>query len=311
MPSRAPYLPSLVTGALLTSVTPAFGQPVADERGAGPPVEVTPTPEPDPQAWLLGEGLPKWRLRFEPSVAYLAPSGDLELPTSGSGRSTAFELNRLNLDSPQAEPMAELHFAKDRTRITFEGVGYSATQEFNALGSARFGAIPLSLGDTASISFEYQTFSVTGSRRVRTWAAGVRDDGGSDVSFGVDALAGLRFHRVDVDVRALSLANAGGVTFAAADELFAEPVLGTRLELDFDNRFTVETRVAVGGVAFGDRRSLSGDLAVSFTWRPVPTVGVQTGYRLIVVSLQSGADDERFEWTGALAGLYWGLSISF
>ncbi len=263
--------------------------------------------------WLPAEGLPRWRIRFEPSAAYLAPSGDLELPSGGSIRGNSFDLEDINLDTPQLEPMGELHFSRGRTRIMIEGAGFSATQSFNLGTSAVLGAAPIGPNDPARISFEYQTFAVTGSRRLATWASGVRPDGSSEVAFGIDILAGLRFHRLDIDAEVLPVGPIPPTrpTQAQTDEIFAEPIIGTRFELDLDERFTLEWRLAAGAFGFGDHRSISGDLAVSFTYRPDPRVGIQAGYRLLVLSLQSGDSTDRFEWTGALAGLYWGASFSF
>lgn len=284
------------------------------------PANATPQPTSPPgrfgasgSGWLPAEGLPRWRVRFEPSAAYLAPSGDLELPSGTATRGDAFDFVDINLDTPQLEPMGELHLSKGRTRIMIEGAGFSATQTFTLGTPAVIGRAPIAQGDTTRISFEYQTFAVTGSRRLATWASGVRPDGSSEVAFGIDVLAGLRFHRLDVDARVLPAGPipAAQPVRAETDELFAEPIVGARFELDLDERFSLEWRLAAGAFGFGDRRSISGDLAVSFTWRPDPRVGIQAGYRLLVLSLESSDTRDHSEWTGALAGLYVGASLSF
>jgi hypothetical protein len=209
MPIRAAHLSAL----LLTLAAAAHAQTDTQTDIQTQP-QTTPAEPAEPTAppgqfgasgsgWLPAEGLPRWRIRFEPSAAYLAPSGDLELPSGGSIRGNSFDLEDINLDTPQLEPMGELHFSRGRTRIMIEGAGFSATQSFNLGTSAVLGAAPIGPNDPARISFEYQTFAVTGSRRLATWASGVRPDGSSEVAFGIDILAGLRFHRLDIDAEVL------------------------------------------------------------------------------------------------------------
>jgi len=258
-------------------------------------------------AWVPGEGLPTWRLRFEPGVAYFSVSGDLEFP-GGAVAGSTFDLEEVNLDSPRATFTGELHLAKGKNRITFEGTGFSSSsRESIALNDARLGPTPISAGERVSFSFEYQTFALLGSHRVISRASGVRGDGPPDAAFGVDLIAGLRFHRVDANASTV----AGGAANASADELFVEPVFGAGVELTISDAFRIEGRAEGGGFAFGDQQSISGNLVVSFEWSPTPHIGLQTGYRLMVLSLESGDDPDRFEWDGAMAGLFWGVSIAF
>ncbi len=315
MPIRAAKILTLLALPTLVALVapPALAQ---DASPADAPIEPTSPPGQfgaSGSGWLPAEGLPRWRIRFEPSLAYLAPSGDLELPSGTAVRGDSFDFEDLNLDTPQLELMGELHFSRGRTRIMIEGAGFSATQTFTLGTSAVIGPAPIASNDLTRLSFEYQTFAVTGSRRLASWASGVRPDGSSEVAFGIDVLAGLRFHRLDIDARVLPSGPvpASRPLRAESDEIFAEPIVGARFELDLDERFSLEWRLAAGAFGFGDRRSISGDLAVSFTYRPDPRIGIQAGYRLLVLSLEAGDDSDRTEWNGALAGLYWGASFSF
>ncbi|MEM7755893.1 MAG: hypothetical protein AAF297_09690 [Planctomycetota bacterium] len=264
--------------------------------------------------WSPGEGLPTWRVRFEPSFAYFALSGDFKFPGGGAAGSTTLDFEDANLDSPRGTFAGELHFAKGKNRLTISGTGVSTSRTFVSQAALQLGPGPVLEGQTVSFSIEYETFSILGSHRVLSRAAGVVGDGVFDVAFAVDVVGGVRFHRVDAEGTprgGFSGASANGAGLATVDELFFEPVVGTRVELTFAERFTVEGRTEVGGFSFGDRSSVSGNLVVSFTWRPVPRVGVQAGYRLTAFSLEAGEDQDRFEWDGAMAGLFWSVSLSF
>ena len=264
----------------------------------------------DDGGWRIGEGLPKWTVRIEPGVSYFGLSGDFTFPGAPAGGSSSeFELQNLNFDAPRLSVMGEVHIARGRDRFIIEGAGFSGSRMFVSPDELTLGPASLSVGDSGSLSIEYETFSMQGVRRVVSRASGLTADGRDRVAFGLDVGGGLRFHRVDANAGAVGAV--GSTTRASVNEVFAEPFVTARLKLDVDERFGMEGRFEFGGMGLGDRTSVTGNLVVAFTWRPTPTVGVQTGYRLQGFLLQSGDGADEFEWSGAMAGLFWGVSLSF
>lgn len=256
---------------------------------------------------------PDWVVRFEPAVGYFAPSGDLRLPSSQGLASTEVELeNDLNIDSPRLGPYIEATAARGRWRLVVSGLGFSIDRGRDAGFSGRLGDTAVAVGDRIDTEFTYATFGARAGYRFWDWVSGVDEEGRPDLSIGVDALVGFRGHDVDIDSRVTrAIALPGAATSASAEETFAEPVGGLAFELDYQRTFGMDLYVAAGGFSTGDRTSTSFDLGLGFAYRPRPWIGALVGYRLIVLNLEDGDGADGFEWEGAVAGLYWGVQLSF
>ena len=78
------------------------------------------------------------------------------------------------------------------------------------------------------------------------------------------------------------------------------------------DRFDIDLQVLAGGFDAGrGHSSFSIEIVNGYTYRPIENVGVQVGYRLSWYSLQDGSDVNRFDYTGAVAGLFAGVVIRF
>ncbi|MCW5777735.1 MAG: hypothetical protein KIS87_14965 [Phycisphaeraceae bacterium] len=254
-------------------------------------------------------GSDSWTVRFEPAVWFVGASGDLRLPgTAASGNGQKLDMGDLNLDSPRASPFGELHLKRGPWRISLSGLAFSSGgRDFAAAGPGQLGPIAYDAGDMLALSMEYTTFSATGGYEFLTAERGTTDDGGVKLRSRLIGFAGARFHDVDFDA---SLQAAAGAS-VSADNLFAEPIAGVRWELDIHERFVIDVVGAAGAFGWGDQSSWSADIVVGFTWRPVENLGVQIGYRQLVVGLKDGDAPEQFEWRGAVAGLYAGAVLRF
>lgn len=255
-----------------------------------------------------------WTVRFEPAVAYFGLSGDLTLPAETSpSPGLEVTLEDLNLDSPRLSPFGELHFSRGKWRITLTGFGVSIDRSTGATFAGRLGDAPVAVGDLVNTDVSYTTFAILGSYRV--WSRSLSVDAAGDPAVGVaiDLIGGARFHDVDYDLRITpALAPAPGTpTTAGAEAFFAEPVVGARLDLDFSRDFGIDFYATGGGFGAADHTSYSFDLGVGFVYRPVDWLGTQVGYRLLAFSLSDGDGPDEFQWDGAVAGLYWGLQLSY
>ncbi len=283
--AHLPLLPAALAGAVLAAV-PALGQ---DETPLG--------------------GTDSWTIRFEPAVWFVGASGDLRLPgTEASGNGQKLDIGDLNLDSPRASPFGELHLKRGPWRISLSALAFSSGgRDFAPEGPGQLGPIAYDAGDLLDLSMDYATFAARGGYEFLTAERGTTDDGGVQVRSRLVGFAGARFHDVDFDA---SLQTPGGAS-VSSDSLFAEPIVGLRWELDIHERFTIDVVGAAGAFGWGDQSSWSADILAGFTWRPVENVGVQVGYRQLIVGLKDGDDPEQFEWRGGVAGLYAGAVLRF
>ena len=159
----------------------------------------------------------------------------------------------------------------------------------------------------------YASFDLMVSYRVKDYRGEADANGRTPLAAGVDVIGGVRFHHADISIRNSPLvAPAPGTPLSVdADEFFIEPIVGARLDLTLIEDFGIEVESAAGGFGFGDRTSFSFSIDAGFAYRPVPSVGVKVGYRLLVFGLNDGDGAEEFEWNGSMAGLYFGAQISF
>lgn len=254
-----------------------------------------------------------WTVRIEPSLAFLAPAGDVRLPSSTT-RGGEIELDALNLDSPRLAPFGRIMAARGKWRLAFSGLGFSASdQGATATGTGQIGGASFFAGDTLVSDLSYQSFDLTVSYRLAHRRSDLNSDGVPKAQGGIDLVGGLRFHHADFDVRVRP-----GVaplvrtpSSADADELFAEPVIGLRGEALFGRSFGIDVESLVGGFSTGDRTSVSFSIDAGFVYRPIHWVGLRIGYHLLVFDLNNGDGADEFNWRGSMAGLYWGAQLSF
>ncbi|HHN77157.1 MAG TPA: hypothetical protein ENK11_00580 [Phycisphaerales bacterium] len=292
--------------ALFVCLACVFVFSKAAPAGKSEPVDAT-SAQPD-----LGTlGAPNWTIRFEPVVYSSALSGDLRL-ASGGTRGDKIELGDLNLDSPRLSPKGRFVAARGPWRITIGGQSVTTSDRGTTVPFlGRIGEAPFRAGDRIVSDFSYQTFDVSASYLV--FRRRNKESGPVEVDIRAELLAGLRLHRADISsvVVHATPRPAGTVTTTGADELFAEPIVGGRAEFEFARTFGIDVEITAGVFSAGDRSSFSFSIEPGFVYRPIPEVGLRIGYRFQYVDLSSGNGAGEFEWTGTIAGLYWGAQLTF
>lgn len=272
---------------------------VARGQDATPPTSPPPT-SPTPAI----PSPPSWRFAVEPSAWYVAPGGDLKLPgTLAAGNGSQVQLEFLNIDSPRLTPMLELRGQSDRWGISVSGFSMGSKERFTAPEFAvDVGATTLLPGELFSARLEISSLEAIVSYAAYPDFTGARPDG--ILVANLDLLGGVRAYEVSASVATL----AGE---ADADEFLVEPVVGARLTLDITRYASIDVQSTIGGFSLGDSHSLSWDIIAGFQWRPTGNIGVQVGYRNLLLDLQSGRDPATFDYFGALAGLYVGGVFRF
>lgn len=301
-------LAAALLAACAASPVCAQSQPGAEPSGIERAQDQTNTP-----ATVIEPLESDWTIRLEPYVGYIAPAGDLRLP-SATTRGGEIELTDLNLDSPNLVPTGRIQARRGKWTIGFSGLAFSADDQGSTQSaSGQLGGVAIAPGDRLVSDLSYESFDLLVSYRFWQHNSETNASGRTRLSAGLDAVGGLRFHHADFDIRnSPAVAPApGAVLNASADEFFAEPVLGLRLDLAFDERFGIEVESIAGGFGAGDRSSGSFSIDAGFAYRPVHWAGVKVGYRLLVFGLNDGEGAEEFDWAGSMAGLYFGGQFSF
>lgn len=321
MPPRA--LASLAAATTLLALTAASS---AGERSL---LTLEPPPEPTGTGSTANDGTepdlgrlidPEWTLQLEPSFWYVSPSGKVKLPVSSGtgpgGFTTAGDsvrVERLNLDTPRFEPAGEAHLSGGRWRFTFSGSHFSLDRENTPADEAfRIGSVVVAPGDPLDVSFEITSVDVTVGYRVwgRDFCAQVFTEcppNATDSLLRLYVIGGARFTDVSFEVARDTAVRAA----AGADQLFGEPILGARAEVELAEQFTLDLQLTGGGLPAGDTSSYSVDVMAGFHWRPHPNIGVQIGYRQLAYWLSDGDDEDEFEYNGRLAGLFAGVVFRF
>lgn len=261
---------------------------------------------------------PQWTVQFEPVAWFVAPSGDIKLPVSSGtgpgGFTTAgdtFAVNDLNLDSTRTRPAGEVHLSAGRWRFTFAGFDYSADQSNSAADAdGRLGSVELVAGDRINATLDFASYQLTAGYRI--WGhdflnASTDPSQGTDVLLNLYLIGGARLYDVGIEIERLT----GTFASAKADHTFIEPIAGARAELEIAQDFSLDLELSVGYLPLDDSSTLSIDVAAGFTWRPIPNLGLQLGYRQLAFDLEDGDGAETFAYDGRLAGLFTGITLRF
>lgn len=263
-----------------------------------------------------------WTVQVEPFMWYASPSGDLRLPArSGTGGANGggfpnsgnkVDIADLNLDTPRFSPAGEIHFSADRFRFTFSGAAYSLDRdETPADESFRIGSVEVAPGDPLDINFDFSTYEVSlgycvWARDFMSHTDGSRRENATPLVLRTYVLGGVRMYDTDI-----SVTNIASSDSANADHFFIEPMLGARAEIEIHEVFSIDLQLSGGYYSDSDQSSTSIDVAVGFTYRPHPNVGIQIGWRQIAYDLTDGDGLDEFEYSGRMAGLFTGLTLRF
>lgn len=244
---------------------------------------------------------PTWKIQFQPSVWYDSPGGKLRFP----GGSTEVQMQDINLDSPRISPYAELHLRDGNWRLGFSGSAVSLSDR-GAIQtqSTTIGSIPIAAGDRTVSSFDFATFQAEVGYRL---PVGGLLTGKNDPDFYTtwEVVGGLRLYDVDTHISA----PAGSVS---AHEFLGAPYLGFRADMEVIHGFAVELEASYAAFSDGgDESVFGGNVEAGFIWRPWTNVGLRAGYRMLLTDIKSGSGNNRFEWNGAAAGLFGGLTLRF
>ncbi len=302
---RWPFIGVVLAGALI-GVRTAAAQEDRSVISAPPPIDGTPS--------ALCSCDPQWTIQIEPTLWWTSPSGKLKLPASGAVAGDSVRVERLNLDSPQFSPAGAATIRAGDFRFMFSGAAYSRDVDTVADSSFTLGDVAVAPGDNLVNSFDFSTFQLDVGYRILSIDYKARSSAPTecaDIVLRLFAVAGLRLTEVEFGIHRLPSPGGGGGAAEQTQQLFVEPLIGVRAELDFFRDFSVDVQLSGGGLPFPEHSAYSFEIIHGVTWRPTPSVGIQLGWRQVLYSLADGKDAGEFMYGGAMAGAFVELVIRF
>jgi hypothetical protein len=237
-------------------------------------------------------------IQVEPVAWYVAPGGNLTLPGSAPG-SERVPMADLNLDSPRLSPYVELHLLQDDWRFTLSGFSFSESDRGAVQSSAgQIGDLPFAAGDRLVSSLDFWSAEAEVAWRFVNTAKS------PDFHADVEALGGVRVYDVDFHID-----GPGGS--ASGSEFLGHPFVGAKLTMDLIDFFTIDAQIDVGYLSTGKDSVAGYEVVAGFVWRPTPAAALQIGYRDLAFSILGGSGNHKFDYGGALQGLFIGAVFRF
>ncbi len=291
----------LAAGSLAVAAGPD-DQPSADaefttQADAPKPADPATTDNDQP----VPEKKPSWRLQFEPSAWYAGLSGRIRI--AGAPVSAGqVEVTDLHLDNPRLTPAGELHVRTGNWRFSLGTFFFNQNRLQTMAVGGQEGAVTFVPGDQVSSKVTWDSYEPVVGYEI--WSRDPQP--GDNMQFGVNAEV---FGGVRMDDVKFSFAQ--GALSSSQTEFFAQPLIGIKGSMEIAEKFTIDLEGSLSGWSAGSTLAYGYDITVGFMWRPIPNVGVQIGYRNLFNQLRRGDDSDRFQYSGALAGIFFGAVIRF
>jgi len=287
--------------SLITSM-PASARPQSETTPANP---TTAAPSASSPAPAIPED--KSSLEFQLTFGAWFPrlGGDVTL---GDGDSISLDLEPdLGLDDSEISPNIELAVRfGEGWQVDASGFDFDTDSDSVFEGTGQFGDLSLDPGDAFSSSFDMTSAAVGVSYWwFRPYTRGI-DNSRVDLWFA----PGVAVRWVGVD-QSLEIAGEGSED-ADGDWLCTTASLDLLFRYDLADSFPIIERLEIAGhadvgPAFGGDGGFAAHIRATITAFVTDNVGVSFGYRL----LEMDVENDDYELSGGLQGLFAGVSIAF
>ncbi len=243
---------------------------------------------------------PEYTLQVEPMLWRPALQGDVSLPGSGS----KVDVEDLNIDEPQLAPFVEVTYRSDAWQVRASGFGFENDTTHRARRAINIGELSIAEDERVNSEFDLFSAQLVVAKRIwrRSFDAEHMDSG---VALSLDLGLGARVFDYELDIDIL------GGDSQSDDQFFWHPMIGSKLSIDMYDDFTIDVDINFGYMEYSDTSAAALDILVGFQWHITENIGTQMGYRFLYMDLEDGSSNDRLEFDGALAGLYWSLVIRF
>ncbi len=260
-------------------------------------------PPPDAPAAAPDRRPEAWSLQIEPTFWLAALGGDVNIGGAGD-----VSVETLDVDDANPAAAGEIHFRHERLTFTVFGAGVGIDESSTARSAFSAGNLAIAQGAPIDTELDYVNAHATVGYRVWNWPPAAQTDrwkgpayADSDVTIGLDLVAGARLHWMDVEIR-----SGGGS--AGGDGVFVQPIIGARLELELTRAFSIDLGLDAGWWPGDSSGSTSVSVIVGFQWRPWENVGFQIGFRQMFFDLR---DEDELEYDGSIGGLMAAVVLRF
>ncbi len=244
-----------------------------------------------------------YKFRFDPSLWYVGLSGQVKLPGAPVG-ATGGKLSEIGADKPRLAPMGAVRMGFENWRVSLSAFGVSVNTTGIASKAGQFGSFVFAPGSTVRSSIDLASAQLMGGYSFGTWSTGKASDGKPTFSVESTLLAGVRMYDLS-----MGFGNVAA-NVATTNQLFAEPIIGARADIDMAHGFSIDAESTFGYLP-GEHGSASLEITVGLLYRPIENVGIRAGYRNMRFNLYSGKDANKFELNGGAAGLFVGFEVRF
>lgn len=227
----------------------------------------------------------RWRASAELSLWRPAVQDDIAISGGGTIR-----FQDANLDEAEIAPFARASFTNDDWTIELAGFVFEADSGGAQATAFQLGSVTVPAGDSYDAEADYAAFWALATKRVATTDL----DGGATLSLDVGGGARVSDMRVEI---------ASGGASDSGDSLWIEALAAARVNIDLPG----EVGFQIFSEAGGGLDSFTWSIGSRLDWRPNGWLGAHVGYRFISTNL----DDDGFEYEGAIAGLFAGLTLEF
>jgi hypothetical protein len=245
--------------------------PLALAQADEPPVDLQPEP--------------RWRASAELSLWRPALQDDIALPGAA-----AIRFQDMNLDEPELAPFARAIFTNDEWTIELAGFVFETDASGAPAQAFQLGSVAIAPGERYDAEADYSAFWALATRRVASV------DLKGDATLSLDLGGGARVSDMRVEIVSAGARDVG-------DSLWVEALAAARVNIELPGKVGFQIFSEAGG----GLDSFTWSVGSRLDWRPNGTVGAHVGYRFISTNL----DDDGFEYEGAIAGLFAGLTIEF
>ena len=194
----------------------------------------------------------------------------------------------------------------DQCGLIVEAMGSLIEAEESISATPVIPLVPV-VGANVDITWEFVLVDIEGAYRIHEGPLG---DGG--MRWLLDGMAGLRVNhfKQEVDLSGLAPLGLGGTVGGTED--WVEPIVGARIGIQIDKRWSLGVRGNVGGFGLGEASDISWRLAAGVGYQINERLGLKAGYQVYGLDYDNGESGlGQIGFDGLMHGPVMGLTLSF
>jgi len=242
----------------------------------------------------------EWRVDFSP---YVFLPATVEGDSTIAGQTASFELDTSDiLDFLSFALSGRLEAWKGDFGLILDGYYVNLDAGGNVDTP---GPLPINIGIDADI----RQFYVDGLGSYRVINQPYNADGDM---WSLDLMGGIRYNylRQEIDIAAGGGPGPGGATSLGGDETWVDPIIGARVAMALNERWSAGVRGDIGGFGVSDA-DLQWSVTGGFDYRPWETTSIKFGWRAYSIDMETTLSDGTFAYDVFQHGPYVAMTFRF